>query len=343
MSTQRILIDESSIPLGLEIVTRFQSFSEIRTGVFNLIERLVQENRNCKIFYKNNDALFKKAFLSRNPFIFEYNNEEIDETINSENYLPWNLLQNVSRQIQSDIEIYKKIKKWKNQFRVNTDKFQIVGKSKHLYIHETAKVYPGVVFDVSSGPVIIDREAKIAPFSFLEGPLYIGVNSHIDNAKIGGGSIIGATCKIGGEVENSIISDFSNKHHEGFIGHSFLGSWVNIGALATTSDLKNNYGIISINLGNQRIDTGTIKFGAIIGDFSKIAIGVMLNTGSTIDVCTNIVTNRSSGYIKPFTWKENEIYQLERFISDTKKIMSRRNKVLSEETELLIKRLFEKI
>lgn len=94
----------------------------------------------------------------------------------------------------------------------------------------------------------------------------------IDNARITGGCIIGHTCRIGGEVENSMIGNFSNKHHEGFLGHSFLGSWVNIGALATTSDLKNNYGFIRIKIGEEQINTETIKFGSIIGDFSKIGI-----------------------------------------------------------------------
>ncbi|MDX1957362.1 MAG: glucose-1-phosphate thymidylyltransferase [Leptospiraceae bacterium] len=340
---KRILIDESRIVSGLEIPTRFQSFSEIRNGIFNSIERIIHKNQNCHIYYKNGRTEFAKAFLSRHPFIKLYNDEEIDEILEPDNFEPWKLISNTSKSIQEDLEEYKRTKKWKNQFKVNTDKFQIVGKSKHLYIHETAKIYPNVVFDTSSGPVIIDRDVKITPFSFLEGPLYVGNSSQLDNVKIGGGTIIGSTCRLGGEIENSIIGDFTNKHHEGFLGHSYVGSWVNIGALATTSDLKNNYGVVSIRIGENKIDTGTIKFGSIIGDYSKIAIGVMLNTGCTIDVCSNIVSSRISGYTNAFTWKENEKYNLEKFLNDAKKIMARRDKTLSDESEILLRRLYESL
>jgi glucose-1-phosphate thymidylyltransferase len=342
MSGLSILIDESEKHLGLSIPTRFQSFSEIRIGILNTIERAILENPNCIIYYKNPDELFTKAFLSRNSFIKPFAGEHIDRTITAKGYLPWNLISQVSRRINEDIELYKGTKKWRNKFKVKTDKYQVIGKNKHLYIHEDTNIYPNVVFDVSSGPVIIDRDVKITSFSFLEGPLYIGVGSHIDNARITGGTIIGSTCRIGGEVENSIIGNYSNKHHEGFIGHSFLGDWVNIGALATTSDLKNNYGVVQIQIGNDKIDTGTIKFGSIIGDFSKIAIGVMLNTGAVIDVGCNLVVPRHSGYASPFGWIDGSSkYKLDRFLNDVNKIMARRDKVMPNELEALIQKLYE--
>lgn len=339
----RILINETKIPDGLELVTNFRSFSEIKTGIFNTLERLNLEYPGSPIYYSGRNNFLTNVFHERYPHIQKYKNEEIDIEIKPEGFLPWQILPNIARQIEEDLEIYKKsFSNWKDKFKVKSDSFQFVGKKKHLYIHPEAVIYPGVVFDVTTGPIIIDKAVEISPFSFLEGPLYIAQNAKIDNARITGGSIIGDTCKIGGEVENSIFEAFSNKHHEGFVGHSYIGSWVNFGALATTSDLKNNYGFVKIQTKEKQINTETIKFGAIVADFSKIAIGVMLNTGSVIDIGCNITTPRVKGYTPSFTWADSqERYRLDHFIQDTKKIMARRNKTLSFEEEVLLKSLYE--
>lgn len=155
------------------------------------------------------------------------------------------------------------------KFKVKADRFHIYGKNKHLYIHPSSIIYPNVVFDVSSGPIIIDKNVKITSFSFLEGPLYIAEDAQIDNARITGASIIGQACRIGGEVGNSIFENFANKHHEGFVGHSHIGSWVNMGAMQTTSDLKNNYGIVKVKYQSKQISTDTIKFGSIFRGLLK--------------------------------------------------------------------------
>ncbi len=338
----RILINESEIPDGLEILTRFKSFSEIHTGIFSTVRRLRIQYPGALIYYKNPNSFFTKAFLERNPECKLYNEEKVDLEITPADYLSWKLLPQISKQIEEDLGYYDETAKWQKKFKVKADRFHIYGKSKHLYIHPSSIIYPNVVFDVSSGPIIIDKNVKITSFSFLEGPLFIGEDCRIDNARIGGASIIGQACRIGGEVENSIFENFANKHHEGFVGHSHIGSWVNIGALATTSDLKNNYGIVKVKTQSKQISTDTIKFGSIIGDFSKIAIGVMLNTGTIIDIGSNVTSSRANGYIPPFTWADSsEKYRLDHFIQDTKKIMARRNQTLSFEEEVLLKSLYE--
>jgi glucose-1-phosphate thymidylyltransferase len=117
---------------------------------------------------------------------------------------------------------------------------------------------------------------------------------------------------------------------------------VNFGALATTSDLKNNYGVVKIHNGVKSLSTDTIKFGSIIADYTKIAIGCMLNTGTVIDLGSNLFSPRITGYIPKFTWGENsEKYRLDRFLQDTKKIMARRNQILHTEQENLIKHIYE--
>jgi glucose-1-phosphate thymidylyltransferase len=276
---RRVLIHEKKVD-GLEVITRFKSFSEIHNGIFTTIERIKLQYTGALIYYKNENQKFTNAFIERNPECKVYANEEIDLEITSDDFLSWKLLPKIAKQISDDLELESDFSKWQKKIKVKLDRFKLVGKRKHLYIHPEAIIYPGVVFDVTTGPIIIDKNVIITSFSFIEGPCYIAEDCKIDSARITGSSIIGKSCRIGGEVENSIFENYSNKHHEGFIGHSHIGSWVNLGALCTTSDLKNNYGIVKINNGEKEIYTDTLKFGSIIGDFSKIGIGVMLNTGT---------------------------------------------------------------
>lgn len=339
---ENILIKEELERPETQVLTRFRSFSEIRTGIFTILDRIRCKYPKANIYYSCEYPQFKKAFLERNQDCRDYNGEAVDLEFTALDYYPWETLKNISNQISEDFDFYRNKGNWLNKISIKTESFQVVGKLKHLLIHQKATVYPGVVFDVTSGPIIIDADVKITPFSFLEGPLYIGKGSHIDNAKIGGGTIIGSVCKIGGEVENSIFGDYSNKHHEGFVGHSVVGSWVNFGALATTSDLKNNYGNIKINVKKHTINTNTIKFGSVVGDFVKIGIGTMLNTGTILDVGTNLVSNRVSGYVPAFTWlNPPQKYRLDLFLNDARKIMARRDVILSLNLEELIRNVYE--
>jgi glucose-1-phosphate thymidylyltransferase len=339
---KRILIDESKIPESLLVSTRFNSFIHFRTGIFTLLERIKLIHENYELYYRGLNSAHTAFILSCTPGLKSFSDEVVDEVIYPTDISPWGLLSRVSRQISEDLELFKDHKKWSVKIKVKPDNYRVVGKSKHLFVHPNAEVYPGVVFDVSSGPIVIDKGVRITSFSFLAGPLYVGPDTNIDNARITGGTIIGRTCRLGGEIENSIIGNFTNKHHEGFLGHSLIGNWINIGAMATTSDLKNNYGPVKISIKDTSIHTGTIKFGSIIGDFSKIAIGTMLNTGTVIDVGSNIIDTRISGYIPPFTWiKKDQKYRLDLFLDDTKKIMARRNQAMSQEFEELVKSVYE--
>lgn len=338
---QRILIDEREILPGLKALTRVRSFSEIRDGILTPLERLRAQYPDAKIFYKHSIPEFERSFLERNPKILIHEGQDVDLILSPEEFLPWKLIEGTGRSIEQDIDLNKELRKWIKKLKVKSGDFQIVGKSKHLHVHPSASIFPGVVIDVTSGPVIVDKDVKITSFTFLEGPLYIGPGTRIDNARITGGTTIGQACRIGGEVGESIILDYSNKHHEGFLGHSLIGSWVNIGALATTSDLKNNYGVVKILEEGIECNTGSIKFGSIIGDFSKIGIGVMLNTGAVIDFGCNVVSSRIGGYIPPFSWVNGEPYILDHFLRDSRKIMARRNRELSSSEAELIRVLYE--
>jgi len=179
------------------------------------------------------------------------------------------------------------------------------GSRKDVYVAPGVKVHPMVTIDAEHGPVYIDERAEIHPFSRIEGPCYIGTGSILLGAKCREGNSIGPYCRIGGEVEESIIHGYSNKYHDGFLGHSYVGEWVNLGALTTNSDLKNDYSNVSIMLdGQHAIDTGSAKVGSLIGDHTKTSIGTLLNTGSYLGAMAIIMATGKPlpKYIPSFAW-----------------------------------------
>ena len=181
----------------------------------------------------------------------------------------------------------------------------IRGDKNQVYIAPGAKVHPMVVIDAEHGPVYIDAGAEIHPFSRIEGPCYIGKNSILLGAKCREGNSIGPTCRIGGEVEESIIQGHSNKYHDGFLGHAYVGEWVNLGALTTNSDLKNDYSNVSVVLdGKNPVDTGSTKVGSVIGDHVKTSIGTLLNTGSYVGAMSIIMATGKPlpKFIPSFSW-----------------------------------------
>lgn len=211
------------------------------------------------------------------------------------------------------------------------------------FIAKSAEIQQFVSLQASEGPVIIGSGAVIRPFTVIDGPAYIGPNTLVDSARVRSGTTIGSVCRIGGEIESSIIENYTNKRHEGFLGHSYAGEWVNIGAMATTSDLKNNYGEVKINNGRETVLTGSSKFGSVIGDYTKIGIGMMLNTGTVIsEGCSLFQENRViPPFVAPFSWGvSGKIYEIDRFISDTKKIMKRRSVEMTAEKENFLRELY---
>lgn len=181
----------------------------------------------------------------------------------------------------------------------------IRGSKKDVFIGPNVKIHPMVIIDAEHGPVYIDEGVEIHPFSRIEGPCYIGKDSILLGAKCREGNSIGPMCRIGGEVEESIIHGYSNKYHDGFLGHSYVGEWVNLGALTTNSDLKNDYSNVSVMLdGKKSIDTGSTKVGSLIGDHTKTSIGTLLNTGSYVGAMALIMATGKPlpKHIPSFAW-----------------------------------------
>ncbi len=154
---------------------------------------------------------------------------------------------------------------------------------RHVYVGTDVRLGQHVVFDTAGGPIVIDRNVCIGPHSFLRGPIHIGQNSRVsEHAAIKDAVSIAHTCKIGGEVEASVIEPYSNKQHHGFLGHSYLGSWINLGAGTCNSDLKNTYGTVNMRYGDRKVPTGMQFMGCVIGDYAKTAINTSIFTGKLL-------------------------------------------------------------
>lgn len=219
---------------------------------------------------------------------------------------------------------------------------------EEVYIGSGATLYPGCVVDASEGPVYIDDEVTVLPHSFIQGPCYIGRKSLIKaSAKIYGNTSIGPVCKVGGEVEGSIIHSYSNKQHDGFLGHAYLGQWVNLGADTNNSDLKNNYGLIRSFADGEEVDTGMRFLGLMLADHSKSGINTMFNTGTVGGIFCNIY---GAGFppknLPDFTWGGAEgltSYELDKALATAKTVMQRRKVQLSPVMEKLIRYWYKRL
>jgi UDP-N-acetylglucosamine diphosphorylase / glucose-1-phosphate thymidylyltransferase / UDP-N-acetylgalactosamine diphosphorylase / glucosamine-1-phosphate N-acetyltransferase / galactosamine-1-phosphate N-acetyltransferase len=165
----------------------------------------------------------------------------------------------------------------------------LVGPADRLCIHETARIDPYTVFDTTNGPITLGSNVWVQPFTRIEGPCSVGAETQLFRANLRGCVTIGPTCRIGGEVEAAIIQGHSNKYHEGFLGHAYVGEWVNLGAITSNSDLRNDYGEVHVPLQGDPIPTGQAKVGCFIGDHTRTGMGSMLNTGTSIGVMCNVL------------------------------------------------------
>lgn len=196
-----------------------------------------------------------------------------------------------------------------------------------IFVEEGAVIGPQVVFDASAGPILVRRGAVVAPFTYLVGPVSVGRDSQILGDRVAASSI-GDHCKVRGEVSTSIIVGHSNKGHTGFVGHSYLGRWVNLGALTTTSDLKNTYGPVQLWTPSGVRNTGQQFLGTLFGDHAKTGIGTMLSTGTVIGAGANVFgASVPPRAVPPFAWGDGEpydTYDVTRFLVVAERVMARR-------------------
>jgi UDP-N-acetylglucosamine diphosphorylase/glucosamine-1-phosphate N-acetyltransferase len=213
-----------------------------------------------------------------------------------------------------------------------------------LRIGDGVTIEPGVVFDFSHGPIWLDDRVTIRAFTRLAGPAYVGHDSTLLGGPYDAVSI-GPVCRVHGEVEESIILGYSNKAHDGFLGHAYLGRWVNLGAMTTNSDLKNNYGTVRLWTPSGEADTGTMKMGCLLGDHVKTGIGSLINTGTVISTGANLYgTAMPPKYVPPFSWGSGDdlvAYDVEKFLATAETAMGRRKIALSDGGRVLLRRAWQ--
>jgi UDP-N-acetylglucosamine diphosphorylase/glucosamine-1-phosphate N-acetyltransferase len=215
----------------------------------------------------------------------------------------WDLVHHNAAMIANDCE-----RLYTPGVRVDLDaSVAIVGDRSALYVAESATILPQVVLDVSEGPIVIEDGVTILPHTRVEGPGYFGPGVQLHGGKIREGCSFGPQCRVGGEVEGSIIHGYSNKYHDGFLGHSYVGEWVNLGAMTCNSDLKNDYSTVSAYVRGELVDSGEQFLGTIFGDHTKTSIGTLLNTGTTVGVMCNLVFDGKlmPKYVPSFCWMLN--------------------------------------
>ena len=225
-------------------------------------------------------------------------------------------------------------------------KIRVLGDPKLLVFDDNVLISDCNVFDTRKGPIVIGKNSQIIGPSLIQGPTFIGENTLIDSGKVRE-SFIGNTCKISGEVEASIFLDFTNKHHEGFVGHSYIGSFVNFGALTTVSDLKNNYSFIKVFIDDQFVRTSQIKLGVFIGDYTRLGIGTLLNSGTVVGSFSNIFGGGMvPKFIPPFSWGKSypfQKYEINRLKKDISIIAARRDKKIDEDYLCFIDKLYKEV
>jgi UDP-N-acetylglucosamine diphosphorylase/glucosamine-1-phosphate N-acetyltransferase len=257
---------------------------------------------------------------------------------------PWDLVDANRRQLTDD---------FRRRARTSpshdlSGQIALQGRAEDVYVDPFAEIDPFVVLDARHGPIWIDAGARILPFTRIEGPSYVGRQSQLFRAHVREGTSIGPVCRVGGEVEESILHGYVNKYHDGFLGHAYVCPWVNLGALTTNSDLKNDYSHVRVPLWGEPIATGSTKVGCFIGDHTKTALGSLFNTGSSIGVMCMVLPDGEllPKHIPSFTrlWHgrlEERPDALAGAIDAARTAMARRDVELTPADEHLLRRVFE--
>ncbi len=294
------------------------------------------------ISWQNCLIAFKGTFNSKAEFPAPNNNykSSIFYILNV-----WDIFQKNGEAIMLDFDLLTHSRKSESL----SDSVTVIG-NKNLIFLEPGAVCEAAILNTKNGPIYIGKDAEVMEGSVIRGPFCLGEHSATKLCtKIYGPTTIGPHCKVGGEINNSVIFGFSNKAHDGFLGNSVLGEWCNLGADTNNSNLKNNYANVKIyNYRQQKmIDTGLQFCGLIMGDHSKTGINTMLNTGTVVGVACNIYGgNFLPTHVPSFKWggaEGLESYQFEKFIETAERVYQRRGLELNKTEQNLLKTIEKKL
>lgn len=255
----------------------------------------------------------------------------------------WDIFKKNGEAIQLDFSLLTKGRKSQVLSRSNT----VIGKRNQIFLEKGAKA-EAAIFNTTSGPIYIGKNAEVMEGSVIRGPFSLGEESALKlSCKVYGPTTIGPHSKVGGEVNNSVIFGYSNKAHDGFLGNSVLGEWCNLGADTNNSNLKNNYGNVKLHsyATGKNEDTGLQFCGLIMGDHSKSGINTMFNTGTVVGVGANIFGGGfPPTHIPSFTWggaEGMETYRLDKMFETAQRVFERRHLNLEAEDKKILEHIFE--
>ncbi|HHT9154491.1 MAG TPA: putative sugar nucleotidyl transferase [Candidatus Tripitaka sp. YC43] len=215
----------------------------------------------------------------------------------------------------------------------------------NIFTGSGSRIKPGCVLDAEDGPIFVAEEVVIQPNTTIVGPAYVGKGAIVrPSARLREGSNVGEYCKVGGEISNSILHSYSNKQHDGFLGDSYIGSWVILGAGTTNSNLKNTYGNVRVQFGDRMMDSGETFLGAAIGDHTRVGINSSLQAGGIVGFSCNVIGRYPvPRFVPSFSWCAERIqtYHLDNALEVARRTTSRRGKTLSGAEETLFQKIHE--
>lgn len=222
----------------------------------------------------------------------------------------------------------------------------VIGDASKIFLEQGAKV-EAAILNSSTGPIYIGKDAEIMEGSIVRGPFAMCEKSALKiGAKVYGPTTLGPFCKAGGELNNVVFQEYSNKGHDGFLGNSLIGAWCNLGADTNTSNLKNNYGKVKTWSYESKCQEQTdIQFmGLVMGDHSKCGINTMFNTATVVGVCCNVFGSEfPPKYIPDFTWgKGDASYDFDKAVESINNMMSRRERSLNDAEIAVLKHIADK-
>ncbi len=217
-----------------------------------------------------------------------------------------------------------------------------------VYFGQGTRAWPGAVFGNHKGPIWIGANTEIEPQTYIEGPIYVGPHCRVKaGARLYQGSAIGEHCRLAGEISQSVFQSYVNKQHDGFLGNSILGQWVNLGADTRTSNLRNDYRDVKVKVGDRLVKSGERFIGLMAGDHVKTGINTMFNTATVVGAAASVYgAGYPTHFIKSFMWGGPEgmkLGSLERTLETARAVMSRRGQELTSIEEDLLRKHYAEI
>ena len=340
--------------LGTEVSFKTESYLQKKYPLVSTLNNLLINGAVCpdEVLVDTVKALPDGYYLVKGTFLIATRNPDDEmttqNTIEYESQLtiidhPWKIFRENADQLKRD---FKLVTQGRKSFPI-TDKYTAVYGEENIFVEEGVTILAAVL-NAESGPIYLGKNSIVQEGVVIRGAFALGENAQINmGAKLRGDTTVGPYSKVGGEVSNSVFFGNSNKSHDGYLGNSVIGEWCNFGAGTNSSNLKNNYETVKLwNHGENSFKNTGLQFcGLMMGDYSKCGISTMFNTGTVVDVCTNIFGGGlPPTHIPSFAWGGADgftIYKIEKALETINKVMSRRNADFSEDDKDILLHLFK--